>query len=217
VPEPPAVSRLFNPYGRTRSILEVNNDIKDILLRCHAEVDSGYIYGFQHPDDITHDQQRPGHELEPHLIKIGRSENHRQRMRQISKRCRYIPHTVFAHFMPQHTMVERVVHAQLHNSRLRDAGCIGCGTKHEEWFQVDVRHAEHVVELWKAFVESRPYDGQGAMLPEWRERLEQLDLGDTDCWQRFVRDDGLLARAAAADSPQPQEAESESASNVITD
>jgi hypothetical protein len=186
--------------------LEINNAIKDILLRRQADADEGFVYGFQHPEDIALDPSLPGaHEWSPHLIKIGRSKNHRVRMRQISKKCGYTPHTVFAHFMPRHGMVERVVHTQMHNSRLRDVGCTGCGTRHEEWFRVDVRHAEHIVELWKAFVGCRPYGEQGAMLPAWRERLEQSDLSDADCWERFVYG-ASLARSAAG-SPQELEAE----------
>ena len=204
--EKQAESRSFDPYGPPKSILEINNAIKDILLRHQADADEGFVYGFQHPEDIALDPSLPGaHEWSPHLIKIGRSKNHRVRMRQISKKCGYTPHTVFAHSMPRHGMVERVVHTQMHNSRLRDVGCTGCGTRHEEWFQVDVRYAEHVVELWKAFVESRPYDEQGSILPAWRERLEQLDLGDADCWQHFVHETPLDRLAAG--SPQELEAE----------
>lgn len=166
------------------------------------------MYGFQHPHDIALDPSSPpgGHDGRPHLIKIGRSRNHRVRMRQISKSCGYIPHTVFAHLMPQHARVERVVHAQLHNSRLRDVGCGGCGARHEEWFQVGVGQAEHLVALWKAFVECQPYDEQGEMLPAWRGRLEQLDLGEVDCWELFVHW-GPLARPVAG-SPEELEAES---------
>lgn len=200
-------SRSFIPYGPPKSTLEINNTIKDLLLRRHAGTDEGYVYGFQHPDDVALDPSSSleGNEWGPHLIKIGRSKNHPARMRQISKKCGYIPHTVFAYHLPWHVMVERVVHAQLHNSRLRDVGCTGCGTRHEEWFRMDARHAEHAAELWKAFVERRPYDEQGAMLRAWHERLEQLDLGDADCWQRFVH--GSPLAQLPPDSPQELEAE----------
>ena len=201
-----AESRSFDPYGPPRSTLDINKTIQNILLRPHANAGEGYVYAFQHPDDIAL-AQPPQPAAQPHLIKIGRSKNHRARMRQTSKRCGYVPRTVFAYLMPRHAMVERVVHAQLHNSRLRDVGCVGCGTRHEEWFRVDVRRAEHVVALWKAFVECSPYDEQGAMLPAWRERLEQLDLGDADCWQRFVHGD-LLGRQVAG---LPQELEADTA------
>lgn len=202
-----AEGRSFNSYGPRKSTLEINSAIKDLLLRRHVDTDEGYVYGFQHPDDVALDPSSSleGNERNPHLIKIGRSKNHVARMRQISKKCGYIPHTVLVYHMPRHGMVERVVHAQLHNSRLRDVGCTGCGTRHEEWFRVDVRHAERTVELWKAFVERHPYGEQGAMLPAWHERLEHLDLGDADCWQRFVHGSSLAR--LASDSPQELEAE----------
>ncbi|KAG6359268.1 hypothetical protein INS49_012789 [Diaporthe citri] len=202
-----ADSRSFNPYGSPKSTLETNNAIKDLLLRHHIDADEGYVYGFQHPEDVAVDPLSPGggHNGRPHLIKIGRSKNHQARMRQISKRCKYVPHTVFAHPTPQHAMVERVVHTQLHNSRLRDVGCAGCGTRHEEWFEVDVGRAEHLVALWKAFAECHPYDEQGGMLATWRERLEQLDLGDADCWEHFVH--GTASDRSMTGSPQELEAE----------
>ncbi|KAI7784923.1 hypothetical protein LA080_008954 [Diaporthe eres] len=199
--------RTFNPYGPSKSTLEINNAIKDLLLRHHADADEGYVYGFQHPEDVAVDPLSTGRcdNGRPHLVKIGRSKNHQARMRQISKRCEYVPHTVFAHLTPQHAMVERVVHTQLHNSRLRDVGCVGCGTRHEEWFEVDVGRAEHLVALWKAFAECHPYDKQGEMLPARRKRLEQLDLGDADCWEHFVHE-APLDRSVAG-SPQELEAE----------
>lgn len=129
-------------------------------------------------------------------------------MRQISKSCGYVPHTIFAHRTPQHIMVERVVHAQLHNERMRDDGCVGCGTRHEEWFEVGAERAEHLVALWRAFAESDPYDEQGEMRPPWRVRLAQLDIGDADCWEGFVRGHNPLGPVAGS----PQELEAETAS-----
>lgn len=202
-----AEGRSFNPYGPPKSPLEINNAIKDLLLRRHADADGGYVYGFQHPEDVALDPSstRGNDDGGPHLIKIGRSKDHQARMRQISKKCGYVPHTVFAHHMPQHAMVERLVHTQLHNSRLRDAGCTGCGARHGEWFQVGGDRAEQVVALWKAFVECRPYDEQGEMLPVWRERLEQLDLGDADCWEGFIH--GITLARPVVSSPQELQAE----------
>lgn len=202
-----AERRSFNPYGPPKSTLEINNAIKDLLLRRHADADEGYVYGFQHPDDVTINplSTRAGDNGGPHLIKIGRSRDHQARMRQISKKCGYVPHTVFAHHMPQHAMVERLVHTQLHNSRLRDVGCTGCGARHEEWFQMEAGRAEHLVALWEAFAKCRPYDEQGEMLPVWRERLERLDLGDAECWEGFVHGNPL-ARPVVS-SPQELQAE----------
>lgn len=199
--------RSFNPFAPSKSALEINNIIKQLLLRHHAGADEGYVYGFHHPDDVAVDalSAGEGHNGRPRLIKIGRSKDHQVRMRQIRNGCGYIPHTVFAHHMPQHAMVERVVHTQLHNSRLREVRCAGCGTKHAEWFQVEVSRAEHLVTLWKAFAGHQPYDEQGEMLPAWRERLEQLDLGDADCWEDFVH--GAPPARLMTGSPQELEAE----------
>lgn len=204
-------SRSFKRYGLPWSTVEINNAIKRLLLRRHAGADKGDVYGFQHPDDVAAGllPTRGGHEAGmPHLIKIGRSLDHRARMRQISKSCGYMPHTVFAHDTLQHIMVERVVHAQLHNERLRGDGCAGCGARHEEWFQVSAERAEHLVALWRAFAKSDPYDDQGEMRPAWRGRLAQLDMNDADCWEGFVH--GHTSAGPVAGSPQELEAETAS-------
>lgn len=200
--------RSFNPYGPRKSTIEINNGIKDLLLR-YSVAEEGYIYGFHHPDDRILNPS-PGDDTGTTLIKIGRSKNHAARMKQIGKKCRYVPHMVFAHLMPHHVRVERVVHMQLHNSRLRDVGCTGCGARHEEWFQVDVGRAEHLVMLWKAFAGCLPYDEEGTMLPVWRERLEQLDLDDEDCWEVFVHGAPLVQPVAVL----PYELEAEAIPNT---
>ncbi|KAI3397928.1 hypothetical protein diail_10097 [Diaporthe ilicicola] len=198
-----AQTRSFDPYGPPKSTLEINNSIKDLLLR-NTEADEGYVYGFQHPDDMVLNPSAGDDAGTARLIKIGRSKNHTARMRQIRKKCGYVPQTVFAHLMPHHVRIERVVHLQLHNSRLRDVGCTGCGARHEEWFRVDVEFAERLVVLWKAFADRRPYEEQGAMLPMWRERLDRLRLGDADCWDGFVH--GPSSTRSLPGSPRELEA-----------
>ncbi|KAJ0120277.1 hypothetical protein J7T55_001134 [Diaporthe amygdali] len=207
-----AKTRSFDPYGPLKSTTEINNGIKDLLLR-YTGSDEGYVYGFKHPDDVALNPSPGGHSG-IQLIKIGRSKNHQVRMRQIRKKCRYVPHTVFAHRMPHHVRIERIIHMQLHNSRLRDVGCTGCGARHEEWFRVEDGYAEHLVMLWKAFAESHPYDEQGAMLPMWRERLEQLDLDDADCWQHFIHEDVPSGQPCEA---SPRELEAQTAPARLVD
>ncbi|KAL1856927.1 hypothetical protein Daus18300_010581 [Diaporthe australafricana] len=204
-------TRSFKPYGPRKLIVEINNGIKDLLLR-YFEADEGYIYGFQHPDDVILIPSA-GAATGATLIKIGRSKDHAARMKQIHKQCRYLPHTVFAHLMPHHVRIERVVHMQLHNSRKRDAGCTGCGAKHEEWFKVDIGRAERLVMLWKAFADRHPYDEDGTMLPEWRARLEQLDMDDEDCWEGFVHGAPLAQPVAVL----PQELEAENTPNTLVE
>ena len=191
-PDKQPITRSFDQYGPLKTVSEINEGIKQLLLgSCPAT--AGYIYGFMHPNDLA-SQPSAGISRGPKLIKIGRSIDYERRMREIGRKCEYVPNVVFAYHMPHHVRVELVVHLQLHNTRLRDVGCSGCGVRHEEWFQVDIEHAERLVGLWQSFANCRPYDEQGEMLLMWRERLEGLDLDDIDCWERFIQ-------GASSDSP----------------
>lgn len=53
--------------------------------------------------------------------------------------------------------VERLIHAELKDVRLRETGCRGCGGIHDEWFREMVGHAEKVLEKWAAWMEEMPY------------------------------------------------------------
>ncbi|KUI72514.1 hypothetical protein VM1G_08404 [Cytospora mali] len=183
------------------TIREINERTKRLLLG-HSPATEGYVYGFTHPDDMMF-RMSTDITQGTHLIKVGRSVNYERRMREFRRSCKYVPHVIFAYFMPHHFRIEMVVHLQLHNVRLRDVGCTGCGARHEEWFHVDIEHAQHLVSLWKGFANCLPYDEQGEMLPLWRERLEGIDLEDEDCWERFMR--GIPSGKPVADSPQELE------------
>lgn len=183
-PEEAATARSFDPYGPPKTAREINEGTKRLLLGRFPATE-GYVYGFTHPDDTATMTTTAAKET-THLIKIGRSVDYERRMREFRQRCKYVPRVVFARLMPHHHRIELVVHLQLHNARLRDVGCAGCGARHEEWFRVDVGYARRLVGLWRGFAMCRPYDEQGEMLPVWRERLEEVDLDDGDCWERFV-------------------------------
>lgn len=183
-PEREPATRSFNQYGPPKTISQINEGVKELLLEFHS-ADEGSVYGFTHPDDLAL-QAEEGAPRGVNLIKIGRSVNVQRRMREIREKCEYVPNVVFDLHMPHHHRVEKLVHLQLHNQRLRDVGCRGCHVRHMEWFRVDVEHARDLVSLWQTFCNSRPYDEQGEMLPELRERLEELDMDDAYCWERFI-------------------------------
>jgi hypothetical protein len=166
---------------------EINEGVRRLLL-AHLPATEGYVYGFTHPEDIIMSSTpAEASTCGSRLIKVGRSVNYERRMREFRRKCKYLPRVVFAHLMPHHLRIELVVHLQLHNVRLRDVGCSGCGSRHEEWFGVDVAYAEHLVRLWQGFANCQPYDEGGEMLAMWRERLEEVDMNDEDCWERFIR------------------------------
>lgn len=177
--------RSFNPFSQPKSVREINEAIKAELLRPHPVVE-GFIYGFSHPD-ITSVRLGTGPLIELELIKIGRSDNVGRRMHQWRKQCKYIPRLVFAHAMTHHRRIERIIHQQLHNARLREhLGCSGCGARHTEWFRIDAVYAQSLVVMWQGFTEQQPCDESGSMLPDWLEKIEQIDLDDHDCWISFT-------------------------------
>lgn len=172
-------------YEQVKSTREVNETIKAELLKSHPATE-GCIYGFLHPSntrvrigrDFTHNIQ---------IIKIGRSVNIRRRMKEWRKKCKYEPLVVLNIEMPQHHRIERIVHHQLHNSRLREyPGCSGCGLQHNEWFRVSTIYASFLVSMWRDFAYRQPYGEDGKLLPDWLVRLDQIDLEDPGCWMWFI-------------------------------
>lgn len=177
--------RSFSPYNQPKSTREINEAIKAELLKPHPAA-TGFIYGFAHPDNVFI-RLGTGPLVELELVKIGRSDNVVRRMQQWRKQCKYNPRLMFAHVMAHHQRIERVIHHQLHSSRLREhPGCSGCGVRHTEWFRVEAEHAESIVIMWQGFTEQQPYDEGSEMLPGWLERLEHVDLDSQDCWSWFT-------------------------------
>lgn len=177
--------RNFIQYEDMKSTREVNEAIKAEVLKIHPATE-GCIYGFLHPSntrvrirsDSTHNIQ---------ILKIGRSVNVKRRMREWRKKCKYEPLVVLNIKMPHHDKIERIVHHQLHNSRLREyPGCSGCGLQHNEWFRVSTIYAAFLVSMWRDFAHRQPYGEDGELLPDWLERLNQVDLEDPGCWMWFI-------------------------------
>lgn len=190
----PTLTRTFNPFDQLKTIREVNEAIKAELTKPHP-ADEGFIYGFLHPNTLVRMGTGPAL-ANTQVIKIGRTVNIKRRMKQWKKQCRYKPCVVLALKMPQHHRIERVVHHQLHNVRLREFRCPGCGGQHNEWFRVNTVYAEHLVGMWMEWALRRPFDGLGNLLPEWEERLEYLDLEDPGCWMWFILGPSLDESAA---------------------
>lgn len=183
------VFRSFNLFGRPKSARQINEAIKVELLKPCPAATQGFIYGFSHPERRAFVKLGTEPIIQTELLKIGRSTNVERRMRQWRRQCKYTPRLEFAHAMPQHHKIERVVHHQLHNARLREhLGCSGCGARHQEWFRVEAGCAQALVAMWRGFAEQQPYDGLGNMLPDWLERLDIIDLADPDCWSCFTRE-----------------------------
>lgn len=193
--------RNFILYEQTKSTREVNEAIRAELLKFHPATE-GCIYGFLYPrntgvrigSDSTHNIQ---------IFKIGRSVNVQRRMKEWRKKCKYEPRVVLNIKMPHHHRIERIVHHQLHNSRLREyPGCSGCGLQHNEWFRVSAVYAAFLVNMWRDFAHREPYGEDGELLPDWLERLSQVDLEDPGCWMWFILEtshEGLMSSSSHAE------------------
>ena len=57
-----------------------------------------------------------------------------------------------------------------------------------EWFEVNDLVARRIVEMWSAWALTLPYNTAGQLKQHWRDRLENADLADPDCWKRFTWD-----------------------------
>lgn len=191
--------RRFSLYNQPKSIRETNEAIKAELLKAHPATE-GFIYGFVYPGNVPV-RIGSGPIANSQLIKIGRSMDVKRRMKEWRKQCKYEPRVVLEVRMPHHFRIERIIHHQLHNSRLREyPGCSGCGFQHNEWFRVSTVYAEHIVRMWHDFAQRQPYDEFGDLLPGWLERLEQVDLEDPGCWMWFILESALVGPMSALDN-----------------
>ncbi|KAI3318328.1 hypothetical protein HD806DRAFT_318564 [Xylariaceae sp. AK1471] len=66
---------------------------------------------------------------------------------------------------------ESLMRAELLDLKYRFA-CT-CRTAHREYFEVDKATAQKVIQSWRRFCESDPYDADGNLLPFWVHRLQQ--------------------------------------------
>ncbi|GKT45371.1 uncharacterized protein ColSpa_05552 [Colletotrichum spaethianum] len=112
---------------------------------------------------------------EVQLVKIGQTTRDREgRMKQHQAQCRHLemvghPQAVSDDF-PLFSFAEKLIHKELHNYRYRWK-CI-CGRNHKEYFQVSEDIAVEVFERWRDFCKKTPWDSNGNLLPEWRQRLK---------------------------------------------
>lgn len=203
--DPHNLTRSFNLYEQTKSTRELNEAIKMELLKTHPATE-GCIYGFLHPGNVFV-RIGTGPISDIQIIKIGRSVKVQRRMKEWKKKCKYEPRVVFNAKMPHHRRIERIVHHQLHNSRLREyPGCSGCNVQHTEWFRVSTIYAEHLVRMWQAFAQRRPYSENGDLLPDWLERLERIDLEDPGCWMWFILGNPSIGPVFPLDNAEDQHA-----------
>lgn len=216
---PPCEIRYFRPYRDPLTPRQVNEEVRNLLVdhKKYTPARVGYIYCFKHPDDHDIDDGVGPDVLSViHPIKIGRARNVYRRMKSWSGQCKYQPGLLFKYKMPHHERIEAIVHAQLYNERRKEyLGCSTCGTRHDEWFDVDRDYAEYLVKSWEQFTRHpiAPYDASGYLVPRWHERLQYADMNDENCWTWFTHgnpaDTPLSSHAGGTQGPQSSRAAAE--------
>lgn len=178
---PPADKHTFEPFGKPKTTLQLNQSIKKLLQRRLRTTErpgsQGFLYVYTFP---TRYRLRT-----PHL-KIGHARDVAGRMARWKRQCGYEPSLLSCFSAELHVKVERLVHAQLWDRRRRETCCPVCGRAHLEWFEVKETTASGLISLWSYWSRLEPYDEEGELKGEWRERLEEVDLEDSECWNDFV-------------------------------
>ncbi|KAI5462688.1 meiotically up-regulated gene 113-domain-containing protein [Mariannaea sp. PMI_226] len=172
---------IFEPYCPPLSNIARNQLIKILImspLKPSEKKSSGSVYMFTFPDNY--------HERTPY-IKIGYTQNVQGRMASWEKQCGYKPMVLGTFTAEIYVKVERLVHEQLRNERMREAsGCPRCGVKHQEWFNVRSHKAAGLISMWTAWTRQEPYDENGSLKERWVNRLKSVDLSKDNCWEEFV-------------------------------
>jgi hypothetical protein len=180
----------FSPNKSYTFLKELDAKIKRSILR--TEKDGGYIYGFQ----------REGEKY----IKIGYTKQTiKARMGQWESQCNQKVEVVLDEYMPHAAKVEKLVHLCLHQERRRETRCNagkGCGTQHIEWFEVALDRAEHMLGVWKKWIETRPYDKGGNLKPVWVKHIDQIRKAKTnsslESWRDWI-DITILAKGTTVE------------------
>ncbi|KAK5994763.1 hypothetical protein PT974_03146 [Cladobotryum mycophilum] len=173
----------FEPFGAELSIRKINSNVKEKLLsslqptESKAAANPGYIYVYTFPSEYR--------AAEPYL-KIGYTSNLTRRMAQWRNACGYEPKVLSEFLAELHIRVERLVHTQLRNRRMREIDCPGCGRSHYEWFDASASKVAAAVALWTDWTRRQPYGEDGKLKEEWVKMLNDVDLDDSNCWEKFV-------------------------------
>ncbi|KAM3504938.1 hypothetical protein MY10362_003263 [Beauveria mimosiformis] len=176
-------AHIFVPYGKTKTQLQINKAIKNILNKplTPTEKESlsspGGVYIYSLPKTASG---------EASYLKIGFTCDYERRMKEWRRSCGYEPEELVYFHTSLYSRVERLVHEQLGGCRKREGKCPSCGVSHKEFFGVREYEASGLIGLWSEWMRHIPYDEDGALKAEWRKKLGGVDLDDADCWVSFT-------------------------------
>lgn len=200
--KPSLTQHTFAPYVKVRSLLQIDTEIRDLLLAGLDPKDKGrpgWVYGFRFPAAHTitalpkphsaHDSPDAVARRPAAYVKIGYTGDLDQRMDNFAKKCGYAPQLQFSVPTRHYLLVEGLVHLELDGARRRETvpcPSYDCRKRHIEWFEVDAAVARRKVEAWRDWVAREPFEGR-ALKKEWAARLRMVKLGQEGQWEWFVK------------------------------
>ncbi|KAF2025998.1 DUF1766-domain-containing protein [Setomelanomma holmii] len=152
---------LANKPVKAALLSEINKPLKPTDLK------PGYIYIFW---DFEHFG----------MVKIGRTKNLQARLKQWNHQCK----RTFSYHgelprVPHVSRLERLIQVELKKCRMQ-RDCEGCGTMHQEWFNVGETKVLKVFEKWQRWIELEPY-ALDHKTGEWTIREEMMYSLDEVC------------------------------------
>lgn len=159
------------------------------------DLEKGFVYMFW-------DQRNFG------MVKIGRTVNLQQRLKQWKRQCKVTHHYHHAQessmqMAPHVSHIEKLIHIELYNFR-KKRRCDGCGRTHREWFEVSAVKVQRVFQKWKEWILRSPYsmNDEG----EWVVNAELDDTLSRVCQPINLSDDKVIRapHRAQRGSPEPR-------------
>ncbi|KIM99833.1 hypothetical protein OIDMADRAFT_181188 [Oidiodendron maius Zn] len=125
------------------------------------------------------------------LLKIGKAVDIDSRMKGLKRKCEMfdLEQIGGVSFVPWHTKLERLVHAELHNyCRRFKCSSSTCQTVHREWHDVTKEEADKSIQRWAKFLNQKPYDRHGVLLDYWSNRTGDENINppeNSEKWDHF--------------------------------
>lgn len=101
------------------------------------------------------------------------------RLRRWQTQCKHTAQQLYQSRVevPNVRRLERLVHAELDDYRVKEKRCRGCKRGHDEWFNVEYKLIEKSIAFWTEWIRKRPYEkvkGRWRLKEDARKELPQL-------------------------------------------
>lgn len=151
-------------------ILELIHKKQQVIQKPGERKDAGWVYVFE------------SQEYGEKFLKIGQTKSTPDKRKKEFKQCGLNLKEIadkYENPFDFYDIVERIVHIELHNSRLKlqchHVPSSRCRTNHDEWFWTDRKTASDSVKMWRSWLlKQHPYDSMGVLTPYWQWRAERL-------------------------------------------